>query len=88
MNQNKWIAPGIITCCKHNIELYKELQNNNNNNANLASYSRDCSKILSVIIRKAKRMENDKLILNSHDKDKTTFDILNKESGRNKNELI
>jgi len=28
-------------------------------------------------------MEYDKLILNSHDKAKTTWDIINKESGRN-----
>ena len=29
-------------------------------------------------------MEHDKLILNSHDKVKTAWDIINKESGRNK----
>ena len=59
-----------------------ELQNNNN--ATLASYYRDYSKILSMVIRKAKRMEHDKLILNCHNKVKTTWDIINKESGRNK----
>ena len=32
----------------------------------------------------AKRMEYDKLILNSCNKAKTTWDIINKESGRNK----
>ena len=37
-----------------------------------------------MVIRKAKRMEHDKLILNSHNKVKTTWDIINKESGRNK----
>ena len=30
-------------------------------------------------------MEHDKLILNSHNKVKTTWDIINKESGRHKN---
>jgi hypothetical protein len=39
MNQNSWIAPGIITSCKHKGELYKELQNNNN--PIVASYYRD-----------------------------------------------
>jgi len=31
INQNSWITPGITTSCKHTTELYKELQNNNNN---------------------------------------------------------
>jgi hypothetical protein len=84
MNQNSWITPEIVTSCKHKRELYKELQNNN---ATLASYYRDYSKILSMVIRKAKIIEHDKLILNSHNKVKTTWDILNKESGRNKKKV-
>jgi len=91
MNQNSWITPEIITYCKHKRELYKELENNNNNNNNnntLASYYRHYSKILSMVIRKAKRMEHDKLILNSHNKFKTTRDIINKESGRNKKRIL
>ena len=81
-NQNSWITPGIITSCKHKRELYKELQNNNNDT--LARYYKDYSKILSMIIRKVKKIEHGKLILNSHNKVKTTWDITNKESGRNK----
>jgi hypothetical protein len=72
MNQSSRIAPGIITSCKHKRELYKELQNNNNNNALASSYT-DYSKILSVVIRKAKRIEHDKLILNSHNKAKNKY---------------
>jgi len=87
MNQNSWITPGIITSCKHKRELYKVLQNNNNNNATLASYYRDYSKILSMVIRKAKIIEHDKLILNSHNKVKTTWGIINKEYGRNKKRM-
>jgi len=71
--------------------LYNELQNNNNNNNNnnnsnatLASYYRDYTKVLSVVIRKAKIIEHDELILNSHNKVKTTWSIINKESERNK----
>jgi hypothetical protein len=82
MNQNSWITPGIITSCKHKRKLHKELQNNNN--ATLASYYRDCSKILSMVIRKAKIIEHNKLILNSHNKVKTTWGITNKESGGKK----
>jgi len=37
-----------------------------------------------MVIRKAKRMEHDKWILNSHNKAKTTWGIINKQSGRNK----
>ena len=78
MNQNSWITPGIITFCKHKRELHKELQNNNN--VMLASYYRDYTKILSMAIRKPKIIEHDKLILNSHNKVKTTWGIINKES--------
>jgi len=80
MNQNSWITPGIITSCKHKRELYKELKNNNNNNATLASYYRDYTKILSRVIREAKITESDQLILNSHNKLKTTWGIINNES--------
>ena len=40
-----------------------------------------------MVIRKAKRMEHDKLIMNSHNKVKTTWGIINKESGRNKKKV-
>jgi hypothetical protein len=70
VNQNSWSTRGIITSCKHKRELYKELQNNNN--ATLASSYSDYSKIVTVVIRKAKITEHDRLILNSHNKVKTT----------------
>jgi hypothetical protein len=69
MNQNSRIAPGIITSNKCKRELYKKLQNNNK--ATLAPYYRGYSKRLSIVIRKAKRLERDKLILNSHNKVKS-----------------
>jgi hypothetical protein len=55
-----------------------------NNNATLASHYRKYTQILSRVIRKAKILENDKLIHNSQNKAKTTWGILNKESGRSK----
>ena len=82
MNQNSWITLGIITSCKHKRNLYNELQKDKN--ATLASYYKEYSKILTMVIRTAKRMECDKLILNTHNKAKTTWDIINEESGRNK----
>jgi hypothetical protein len=69
MNQNSCITPGIITSCKHKRDLCKELQINNN--ATLASYYRDYTKILSMVIRKAKIIEHDKLIQNSYNKVKS-----------------
>jgi len=82
MTQNSWITSGIITSCRRKRELCNKLQNNNN--ATLTSYYKDYSKILTKVIQMAKRMEYDKLILKSCDKAKTTWDIINKESGRNK----
>ena len=82
MNQSSWLTPGIITSCKRKKELYKELKNSSN--ATLASYYTDYAKILSRVIREAKITENDQLILNSHNKVKTTWDIVNKESGKSK----
>jgi hypothetical protein len=83
MKQNSWISPGLTTSCKHKRELYKKLKNNSNN-ATLEYYYRDYSKILSMVIRKAIITEHDKLILNFHNKVKTTWGIINKESGKNK----
>jgi hypothetical protein len=37
-----------------------------------------------MFIKKANRIEHDTLILNSHNKVKTTWGIINNESGRNK----
>jgi len=39
--------------------------------------------VLSMVIRKAKIIEHDKFIQNSYNKVKTTWGIINKESGRN-----
>jgi len=81
MNQNPWIKPGIITSGKYKRQLYKKLQNNNN--PTVASYYRDYSKILSMVIKKGKKLNMTNLILNSHSKFKTTWGIVSKESGRN-----
>ena len=40
-----------------------------------------------MVIRNTKVTEHDKLILNSHNKVKTTWGVINKESGRNKKEV-
>ncbi|MDR0751762.1 MAG: hypothetical protein LBF12_04160, partial [Christensenellaceae bacterium] len=86
--ENKlWITSGIIKSCKHKREIYKELRNNNKNNTMLRIYYRSYSKILTAVIKKAKRMEYDKCILNSRNKIKTTWGIIQKEVGRNTNKV-
>ena len=40
-----------------------------------------------MVLRKTKRMEHDKLILNSHNKAKTTRDIVNRECRRNRKRI-
>jgi hypothetical protein len=42
---------------------------------------------LSLVIRKAKIIEHGRLILNSHNKVKIIWGIINKESGRNRKEV-
>jgi len=81
MSQISRITPGIITSCNHKRELHKELQINNNATLH---HIIEITKMLSMVVRKAKIIKHDKLILNSHNKVKTTWDIINKESGRNK----
>ena len=74
--------PSLLVCDQfkaHVTELYKELKNNNN--ATFASYYRDYAEILSRVLSEAKITKNDQLILNSHNKVKTTWAIINKESG-------
>ena len=89
MNQNSWVTRGIITSYKHKRELYKELKNNddggddsnnnnnNNNNPTVKSYCRDYSKIWFGVIKKTKRTEHDKFILNLYNETETTWCIIN-----------
>ena len=77
---NTWITPGIMKSCKHKREIYNELRNNKD--PNFRVYYRNYSKLLSTVIKKAKRMEYDKCILYSHNKIKTTWGIIKKEVGR------
>jgi hypothetical protein len=88
MNQNPWITPGIITSCKHKKELYIKLQYSNNPITTL--YYKKYSKILAAVIKKSKRIDYDKLILNLYNKIKTTWNIINTEYGRmeNRNETL
>jgi hypothetical protein len=77
------ITPGILISCKHKRDLHTQLWNNNN--PITISHYKNYSKILMAVIKKAKCMEYDKLILNPHNKIKTTWNIINKECRRKNN---
>jgi hypothetical protein len=78
MNRNSWITPGIITSHKHKKEL------KNNNIPAVKSYCRDYSNILSMVIKKTKRIEHDKLILNPYNELKTIWVIINNQEKKKK----
>jgi len=53
MTQSTWITSGILTSCRHKRQLYNKLKNNNN--ATLASHYKYYSKILSKVLKMAKK---------------------------------
>jgi len=59
-NHNSWVTFGIRTSCKHKKVLYIELRNNKN--PTLIKYFKDYYRILSKVIKEAKRMEYDRHI--------------------------
>ena len=61
-NHNSWITSGIRTSCKHKRDLYIELRNNKNHT--IRKYFKDYCRILSKVIKEAKRMEYGRHILN------------------------
>jgi hypothetical protein len=69
--KNSWITPGIIKSCKQKREICNEVRNNNN--PSLTLYYVKYSKILTAVIKQAKKMEYDKQIFNSCNKIKTTW---------------
>jgi len=62
LSHNSWIMSGTQTSCQHKTELYPILINNNN--PVLMKYFKDYCRILSKVIKEAKRMEYDRHILN------------------------
>jgi len=54
----------------------------NNNNPVLRKYFKDYCRILSKVIKEAKRMEYDRYILNSNNVKRTSWKLINKELGK------
>ena len=86
-NINAWVTTGIRTSCKHKRELY--LFCKNSNDPQLKNYYKLYCKILSNIIREAKKHYYSKQIENSKNKMKTIWDITGTLTGtKTKNEDI
>ena len=80
MNKISWITLGIKTSCKHKRELY--LLSRNSNNLALKQYYKTYCKILMNVINEAKRIMYNKRILKSNNKFKTTWNIINELTGK------
>jgi hypothetical protein len=76
---NNWITPGVKISCRRKRELYALRRNNNVSFKNC--YKSYC-KILSSVISTAKRLHNDRLIANSKNKMKTTWNIVKHVTGK------
>jgi phosphopantetheine adenylyltransferase len=75
-----WITPGIRISCGHKRDLYIVCKNTKN--ATLITYYKTYSKIVANVIKTAKRLTYDKHITKSKKKLKTTWQIINSETGR------
>ena len=85
--RNGWITKGIKASCKRKRELF--LVSRSSNNFALKQYYKKYCLILTKIIRNAKRLHYNQMILRSKNKMKSTWQIINNELGINQhNRLI
>jgi hypothetical protein len=71
---NNWITTGIKTSCRHKRELYLACRNSNNHESK--RYYQVYCKIMSNVIKQARRIYYDNTIKKSSNKCKTTWDII------------
>jgi len=81
-----WITTGIRKSCKHKRELYTECRKYKN--PTLDKYFKDYCRILSKVIKEVKKMEYDRRILNSTNKMRTSWNLINIERGKDMNNQI
>jgi len=74
-NMKNWITSGILTSCKRKRELFKACRMSNNLEF-MAHYKRYC-KILSAVIKEAKKLNYAEKIKKSINKNKTVWDTVN-----------
>jgi hypothetical protein len=77
---NEWITKGIKTSCKHKQDLYLNCQSSNNQLMKI--HCRKFCKILTEVIKEAKRMHCNKQTLESNNKVKAVWKIVKKETGK------
>ena len=81
-NDTAWITIGICTSCRRKEFLY--ILSKNQSNAFKIYYKTYCS-ILRRVIREAKRLHYNRLIVSAEDRIKATWNIINRETGRKNN---
>jgi hypothetical protein len=81
---NKWITKGIRTSCKRKRELL--LLCRHSDDLKLKNYYKEFCKILSKVIKAAKKSYYNKIILNYNNKMKCTWKIINKNKVKIKND--
>ena len=79
-NKIGWMTKGIKISIKQKRELY--LNSRDSKNPKLKHYYKSYCKILSKIIKEAKRQHYNKQILTSHNKTRTIWNIVKTETGR------
>jgi hypothetical protein len=80
-NEHKnWITWGILTSCKHKRELFIACRNNNN--PDLLKHYKNYCKILSTVIKEAKKLNYADRIKKASNKNKTIWNIINLESNK------
>jgi hypothetical protein len=77
-----WITTGIRTSCLHKREMYTELKTSNN--PFLKKKYKDYCRILTLVIKQAKKMDFDKHIRNSNNLMKTSWNLINKKLKKKK----
>jgi hypothetical protein len=82
---NAWITKGIKTSCKHKQVLY-QISRTSNNQLLKKRYRKYC-KILTQVNKEAKRMHFNKLIVESDNKIKTVWKIVEKETGKQSTDI-
>jgi len=78
-----WITLGILTSCKHKRELFTACRNNNN--PDLLKHYKSYCKILSAIIKEAKKLHYADKIKKASNKNKTIWNIVHLESNKTDN---